>query len=246
MKKKTLLILMTGTLLAASLFSGCGKKDTASPADEVVEVEEADADADDPGDTKDREDSATEGEDVDEDTVETPAEAIPDPNAPRAEDMEVTEETKSEGLNAVPGAIVELKEDAVKGVLGETYEIPAENPHFSLTVRDIGLTDKLTSDQEASRVVRISYTYNNHDLEYLMIGQYSFKMLDKDGNACQIYYFNPENDDEVNMMPVEAGQSYDAAVGFILPDDSDKCTVIYDDLTGISDTEITWEMIFEN
>ena len=253
MKRKHMILALTlAALMTASLFSGCGKKANDVPEDEVVESEEAGEEADaDAGQAADGSDQASDEVLDDSDTDEfgregeTPPEAYPDLDGPRVEDAEVTEESKSEGLNAVPGTEVALKDSAIYGIVGETYSFPTENPHFTLSVDKIELTDKLNGWPEADRVVRITYTYNNIDLEYLMIGQYSLRMLDKDGKICQIYYFNPENDPEASMMPVEAGKSYTAAVGFILPDDSDKCTVIYDDLTESSDLEVAWEMTFE-
>ena len=243
MKRRTLILtLALAAVLAITSIAGCGKKAGAPAEDELVETTE-DAEDEEAAEKEPAADKSVEAE-AEEEASPTPIDPFEDPNVEKAEEHPVTDETKSEGLNAVPGEPVELKDSALLGVIGETYSIPEQNAHFTLTMNKIELTDKLTSDQKADRVVRITYTYHNNDLEFLMLGQYSFKMLDADGNACQIYYFNPEGDDEVNMQPVGPGEEYTAALGFILGD-SDKCTIVYDDLTGNSDTEITWEQTFE-
>ena len=243
MKRRTLILtLALAAALAVTSIAGCGKKAADQAEDELVETTEETAEA------SEEKDEATAGKAADgakEEASEEPYDPFSDPNVEKAEDHPVTNENKSEGLNAVPGEPVELKDSAVLGEIGQTYSIPEQDAHFTLTMHKIELTDKLTSDQEADRVVRITYTYHNNDLEFLMLGQYSFKMLDADGNACQIYYFNPEGDEEVSMNPVGPGEEYTAALGFILGD-SDKCTIIYDDLTGNSDTEILWEQTFED
>jgi len=165
-KYRMILILALTAAMAASLMSGCGKKKPADADDTVVDVEEEADNAEDAAEESEDLSDETTGSDLDEDGNEgvTPPEAYPDYDGPSAEDMEVTNESKSEGLNAVPGEPVDLMDSALFGIVGETYSIPEENTHFTLTVNDIGLTDRLTSDQEANRVVRITYTYSNIDL----------------------------------------------------------------------------------
>ncbi|MDD6347102.1 MAG: hypothetical protein PUA52_03685 [Lachnospiraceae bacterium] len=178
-----------------------------------------------------------------EEAAETPKEAYIDPNMPSVEDYKVTEETKSEGLNIVPGTHLDLSDSVIAGEIGKTYDITGAGAALSLTMENIAeaAPEQMTSGQEAEKVVRITYTYRNvKGIDSLMVGQYSFKALDENGNALQIYYFNPENDDEVNMMPVSEGNSYTAALGFIMDPASTKVTIVYDDNALSSGTQIAW------
>lgn len=163
-------------------------------------------------------------------------------NAPSVEDYPVTEETKSEGLNVVPGTIVDLAPGAIAGELNKVYDVPASDPRLAIEMKSIApaTPEQMTSDQEADKVVRVTYTYTNKAFETLMIGQYSLKAVNKNGEALPIYYFNPENDPEVDMYPVAVGDSCTGAVGFILGADDTQVTIIYDDNAGKSGTEIAW------
>ena len=220
MKKKITASILC-LLLAFSLVS-CGNKDNSSDS---ASGSEADTSADSEESLDITDSSAYYGNPV--------------LDGPSTEESSGTEETKSEGLNTAPGTVVKLEKDAVEGTQGETYSVSEEDPHFTLTVDSIALTDTRTDFQEADRVICITYTYHNLDMENLMIGQYSFRMLNEKGEACEIYYFDATQEGFSSAMPVEKDGSCTAAVGFIA-DDAKTVTVLYDDQTGQSDTEIYW------
>jgi hypothetical protein len=155
----------------------------------------------------------------------------------------VTESNKGEGVNTAPGTVVTLNADAVEGKIGTACPVPASSEAFRLTINKIELTDERNAAaQSADRVVRISYTYSNTGSDTsLLVGMTSFRLLDADGKACQIYYFDTAADSEASAQPALKGASSTAAIGFILPDGSKEATLVYDDQQTQSGTEYYWK-----
>lgn len=155
----------------------------------------------------------------------------------------VTESNKGEGVNVAPGTPVGLASGAIEGTPGNAYPVPAAQESFRLTVNKIELTDERNANAAAAdRVVRISYTYENTSSDsMLLIGQTSFKLLDADGKACEIYYFDPTSDSEASADPAEKGASHTAAIGFILSGSQTDVTLVYDDQQTQSGTEYYWK-----
>lgn len=155
-----------------------------------------------------------------------------------------TESTKGEGLNTAPGTEVALSDGAIEGKLTEKSPVPAASPSFWLTADKIELTDERNSanPQEADRVVKVTYTYTNDSMESdLLIGQYSFKLLDSEGKALEIYYFDSSDISTATAVPVAKGASCTAVIGFILTGSSKDVTLVYDDLATSSKTEYYWK-----
>jgi|GEM_PF-2649047 hypothetical protein len=155
----------------------------------------------------------------------------------------VTESNKAEGVNVAPGTSVALADGALEGTLGTKLPVPAKNPSFQLSVDKIELTDKRNAAAaSADKVVRITYTYENTNLETLLIGLTSFKLLNSDGEACEIYYFDTTDDVEASAQPAAKGYTVTAAIGFILTGSSSgDVTLIYDDQQMQSGTEYYWK-----
>lgn len=224
MKRKKLVFLLILSLCLAS--AGCGKSKDASESTTASES------------TSSKADSSSEETDAGQVEEAYPA-ADPNLSGEQIDDTPGTESTKSEGLNNVPGTVVELSKGAIEGKVGETYTISEKEPHFTLSVDKLSLTDERTALQEADRVLRVTYTYTSLDLETLLVGQYSFKALNDKGEVCEVYYFDSEEDSEANFFPVGSGESYTAAIGFIA-EDTKSLTLVYDDQATGSDTEIYW------
>jgi len=154
----------------------------------------------------------------------------------------VTESNKAEGVNVAPGTSVSLAEGALEGTLGTKLPVPAKNPSFQLSVDKIELTDKRNAAAAAAdKVVRVTYTYENTNLETLLIGLTSFKLLNSAGEACEIYYFDTTDDIEASAQPAAKGYTVTAAIGFILTGSSGDVTLIYDDQQMQSGTEYYWK-----
>ena len=245
-------------LVIALVAVNAGKKAEKATDTETAEVEsssetlslEADlSDLTDEESEKEDDGESSEDDDIvfvtDETDDKEPADSVEDANAldPEYINMDFeeepgTEETKSEALNTAPGTVVTLSASAREISLGETVSMPQSDPAFSVCVKDIALTDKRSEMQEADRVARITYTYASKSLDNLLIGQYSFRLLDEENRALEIYYFDYANDPEANNAPVGSGQEATAAVGFIVPEGCHTVTLVYDDTTGLSDTQL--------
>ena len=151
----------------------------------------------------------------------------------------------AEGLNVLPGTDVKLDDDAkeVKVDKAETYN--SNTGDVELTINSIELTDIRSPGQDADKVVRVTYTYKNIGRpDAIMLGNYSFKLLDSKGKACTEYFFDT-NDPELNpqAMPVEKGDSCTAVLGYILTDSSNDVTLVFDDLTHSPvETELYWRV----
>ena len=221
MKKKIICAFLCATLIFT--FAGCGNKNENSGESSQETTD----------------DSSSENE------AESSVEAA-DPNisGPSTEEAKGTESTKSEGLNTAPGTVVDLTSDAIEGKIGETINVSESDPRFTLSMDEVALTDTRTDMQEADRVVAITYTYKNLDSSSLLIGQYSFRVLNEDGEACEIYYFDPSETGISSASPVDKDGTCTATLGFIVGD-TKNVTVVYDDQTGNSDTELYWTVNLE-
>ena len=216
---------VAAALVSVMLFTGCGKKggDTASTGSGAA--------------TKSTDENNPAGNA--EDSLPDYLKEKPIADAP------TSGSDPAEGLNVLPGTDVKLDDDAkeVKVDKAETYN--SNTGDVELTINSIELTDIRSPGQDADKVVRVTYTYKNIGRpDAIMLGNYSFKLLDSKGKACTEYFFDT-NDPELNpqAMPVEKGDSCTAVLGYILTDSSNDVTLVFDDLTHSPvETELYWRV----
>ena len=216
---------VAAALVSVMLFTGCGKKggETSSTGSGAV--------------TKSTDENNPAGNAED---------SLPDyPKEKPIADAPTSGTDPAEGLNVLPGTDVKLDDDAkeVKVDKAETYN--SNTGDVELTINSIELTDIRSPGQDADKVVRVTYTYKNIGRpDAIMLGNYSFKLLDSKGKACTEYFFDT-NDPELNpqAMPVEKGDSCTAVLGYILTDSSNDVTLVFDDLTHSPvETELYWRV----
>ena len=219
---------VAAALVSVMLFTGCGKKggDTASTGSGAATK------------SMDENNPAGNAEDSLPDYLkEKPVAGSPTPSE--------SGDGQAEGMNILPGTDVKLDDDAkeVKVDKAETYN--SNTGDVELTINSIELTDIRSPGQDADKVVRVTYTYKNIGRpDAIMLGNYSFKLLDSKGKACTEYFFDT-NDPELNpqAMPVEKGDSCTAVLGYILTDSSNDVTLVFDDLTHSPvETELYWRV----
>ncbi|MBQ0059394.1 MAG: hypothetical protein KBS83_05505 [Lachnospiraceae bacterium] len=158
-----------------------------------------------------------------------------DENTPSADEGEAH---ASEGLNVPAGAAVSIPADAVSGKLGETYSITSGN-HFTLTIDDISYTNA-RSFRDANKVLGVTLTYHSNDWDGFMLGQINFALLDQDGVAPPVYYFNADMGSQYNFSPVGPGSSHTVTLGFTADNVKDHVTLIYEDMYDSEYIYMTW------
>lgn len=234
-KMKSLFCLFLVSVLA---FTGCGASKGADSSSAGVSSSSAAASSASSGKTA----SSSSSSKVSSASSVSSASPASNPSDSTLTSTVVTESNKAEGVNVAPGTSVALADGALEGTLGTKLPVPAKNPSFQLSVDKIELTDKRNAAAaSADKVVRITYTYENTNLETLLIGLTSFKLLNSDGEACAIYYFDTTDDVEASAQPAAKGYTVTAAIGFILTGSSGDVTLIYDDQQMQSGTEYYWK-----
>ena len=217
---------VAAALVSVLLFTGCGKKggDTASTGSDAV--------------TKSLDESHPAGNAED---------SLPDylKDGPVAGTQSQGDGAPAEGMNILPGTDVKLDDDAKEAKVDKAETYQSNTGDVELIINSIELTDIRTPGQDADKVVRVTYTYKNIGRpDAIMLGNYSFKLLDSKGKACTEYFFDT-NDPELNpqAMPVEKGDSCTAVLGYILTDSSNDVVLVFDDLThNTVETELYWKV----
>lgn len=220
--------LIAAALVSAMLFSGCGKKADNGASQDSGAVTKA-ADESHPAGNAD--------------------DSLPDylKEAPVADAQSRAEEANdpAEGINVIAGTDVKLNENAREAKIDKAETYSSNTGDVELTINSIELTDIRSPGQDADRVVRVTYTYKNTGRpDAIMLGNYSFKLLDAKGRACAEYFFDT-GDPELNpqAMPVEKGDSCTAVLGYILTDSSNDVVLVFDDLThNTVETELYWKV----
>ena len=217
---------VAAALVSVMLFTGCGKKggETSSTGSDAV--------------TKSTADGKPAGNAED---------SLPDylKDGPIADPQSQGEGAPAEGMNILPGTDVKLNEDAKEAKIDKAETYTSNTGDVELIINSIELTDIRTPGQDADKVVRVTYTYKNIGRpDAIMLGNYSFKLLDSKGKACTEYFFDT-NDPELNpqAMPIEKGDSCTAVLGYILTDSSNDVVLVFDDLTHSTvETELYWKV----
>lgn len=148
-----------------------------------------------------------------------------------------------EGTNVVPGSAISVSENAAKHSTGEVCTINSEKGSYELTIDSIALTNERNSTLAADKVIKITYTYKNTNFNStLLIGNLDFKLMNSDGLACAQYTLDSAGSkDSPEAMPAEKGNSCTATIAYAVSGSSNKVTLIFDDLTGGSNTELTFD-----
>lgn len=220
---------IAAALVSVLLFTGCGKKagDTSS-ADSSTAAKAAD-------------ESHPAGNAPDS----LPDYLRQDPIKDAQSRAEAANGDPAEGINVIAGTDVELKDNAREAKVGKAETYNSNTGDVELTIDSIELTDIRSPGQDADRVVRVTYTYRNTGRsDAIMLGNYSFKLLDAKGRACPEYFFDT-SDPELNpqAMPIEKGDSCTAVLGYILLESSNDVTLVFDDLThNTVETELYWKV----
>lgn len=219
---------IAAALVSVMLFAGCGKKagDTSS--------------ADSSGVTKAFDESHPAGnadDSLPDYLKEKPVAGSPTPSE--------SGDGQAEGMNILPGTDVKLDDDAKEAKVGKAETYTSNTGEVELTIDSIELTSIRSPGQEADKVVRVTYTYRNTGRsDAIMLGNYSFKLLDSKGKACTEYFFDTSDPDlNPQAMPIEKGGSCTAVLGYILTDSSNDVTLVFDDLTHSTvETELYWRV----
>lgn len=220
---------IAAALVSVMLFGGCGKKsqDTSSTGTDTV--------------TKSEDESHPAGNAPDSLPDYLKGDPIADAQSRAAE----ADTGTAEGINVLPGADVKLSENAKEAEIGKAETYNSNTGNVDLTIDSIELTDIRSPGQDADKVVRVTYTYRNTGRsDAIMIGNYSFKLLDAKGRACAEYFFDTSDPDlNPQAMPVENGGSCTAVLGYILTDSSNDVVLVFDDLTRSPvETELYWKV----
>ena len=217
---------VAAALVSVMLFTGCGKKGGETSSTGSGAVTKSTADGKPAGNAED---------------------SLPDylKDGPIADPQSQGEGAPAEGMNILPGTDVKLNEDAKEAKIDKAETYTSNTGDVELIINSIELTDIRTPGQDADKVVRVTYTYKNIGRpDAIMLGNYSFKLLDSKGKACTEYFFDT-NDPELNpqAMPIEKGDSCTAVLGYILTDSSNDVVLVFDDLTHSTvETELYWKV----
>ncbi|MGX8728113.1 MAG: hypothetical protein ACSW75_00940 [Lachnospiraceae bacterium] len=245
---RKILAFFLGLTLAGSVFVGCGNKEQGasegSPARASVSSGQSESSFSSLNDSASSETEDSSSDLPPEGTpVPAPEDSLPDYLAGTTD---VRDESAAaynpEGLAAIPGEEIQLKDTAVKLPLKETVRIPSSLGSYELTVDSAALTDERIESIPADKVLRITFTYANIDYDAdLLVSSLFFRLCDSEGKACAPYILGDK--ERSSVKPLKVGKSCTANFYYILPEDSTSTTLVFDDILEESGpSEYYWEL----
>lgn len=147
----------------------------------------------------------------------------------QAESKEPVElENYGEGTSSVE--LPDLKEEELVEADNKIL-VQTENTDYQILIDDVSFTDKRNEfEAEYKQVVLVTYTYENHGQEPLLIDDLRFQLISMDETKIYMPYYLS---DMLYAEIAEQGQSVTAQVAFGIEDDSNAFKLIYKDTSSV-------------